>query len=60
MAAAKKSAEEEAALAAQRAKEQLREQVASLAVAGAERILRREIDAQRHAELLANLKNELR
>lgn len=60
VAAAKKAAEEEAALAAQRAKEQLREQVAQLAVAGAERILRREIDAARHAELLANLKNELR
>ncbi len=60
VAAAKKAAEEEASLAAQRAKEQLREQVALLAVAGAERILRREIDAGRHAELLSNLKNELR
>ncbi len=60
VAAAKKAAEEEAALAAQRAREQLREQVALLAVAGAERILRREIDAGRHAELLSNLKNELR
>lgn len=60
VAAAKKSAEEEATLAAQRAKDQLRDQVASLAVAGAERILRREIDATRHAELLGNLKNELR
>ncbi len=58
--AAKKAAEEEAGLAAQRAKEQLRDQVAELAVAGAERILRREIDANRHAELLGNLKNELR
>lgn len=60
VASAKKSAEEEASLAAQRAKDQLREQVATLAVAGAERILRREIDATRHAELLGNLKNELR
>lgn len=60
VAAAKKAAEEEAALAAQRAKDQLRDQVAQLAVAGAERILRREIDANRHAELLADLKNELR
>ena len=60
VAAAKKAAEEEAALAAQRAKEQLRDQVALLAVAGAERILRREIDAGRHADLLSNLKNELR
>ncbi len=60
VAAAKKAAEEEAALAAQRAKEQLRDQVAQLAVAGAERILRREIDAGRHADLLTNLKSELR
>ncbi len=60
VAAAKKAAEEEAALAAQRAKDQLRDQVAQLAVAGAERILRREIDANRHADLLADLKNELR
>jgi F-type H+-transporting ATPase subunit b len=60
IATAKKAAEEEAALAAQRAKDQLRDQVAQLAVAGAERILRHEIDANRHAELLGNLKNELR
>jgi F-type H+-transporting ATPase subunit b len=57
---ARKAAEIEASLAAQRAKDQLREQVATLAVAGAERILRREIDATRHAELLSNLKSELR
>lgn len=60
VAAAKQAAEEEAGLAAQRAKDALREQVAQLAVVGAERILRREIDAARHADLLANLKNELR
>ena len=60
VAAARKAAEEEAGLASQRAKDQLRDQVAQLAVAGAERILRREIDASKHAELLANLKNELR
>lgn len=41
------------------AKEQLREQVAALAVAGAEKILRREIDSKAHAELLAQLKQEL-
>jgi len=58
--AARKAAEDEAVLAAQKARDQLREQVAQLAVAGAKRILRREIDAARHAELLANLKNELR
>lgn len=57
---AKKAAEDEAALAAQRAKDELRAQVASLAVAGAERILRREIDAARHADLLSNLQTELR
>ena len=39
-----------------RARETLREQVASLAVAGAEKILRREVNAQSHAELLQQLK----
>lgn len=57
---ARQAAEAEAATAAQRAKEDLRERVAELAVAGAERILRREIDAKAHAELLSNLKQELR
>jgi F-type H+-transporting ATPase subunit b len=42
-----------------RAKEMLREQVASLAVAGAEKILRREVNAQTHAELLGQLKKEI-
>ncbi len=42
-----------------RAKECLREQVAELAVAGAERILRREIDRTAHSVLLADLKSEL-
>lgn len=60
VAQARQAAEEEAGLAAQRAKDSLRNQVAQLAVVGAERILRREIDADRHAELLSNLKNELR
>ena len=59
IAQAREAAEAEAAVAAQRAREELREQVAQLAVAGAERILRREINAQVHAELLANLKAEL-
>lgn len=59
IAQAREAAEGEAAVAAQRAKEVLREQVAQLAVVGAERILRREINAQVHAELLANLKSEL-
>jgi len=60
IAAARKSAEDEAVLAAQKARDQLRDQVAQLAVAGAERILRKEVDAAKHADLLANLKNELK
>jgi len=44
---------------AQRAREQLREQVAALAVAGAEKILRREVDAKAHAELLDGIKKQL-
>jgi F-type H+-transporting ATPase subunit b len=42
-----------------RAKEALRAQVADLAVAGASKILRREVDAKAHAELLAAIKDEL-
>lgn len=42
-----------------RAKEGLRQQVAQLAVAGAEKILRREIDAKAHGEMLAAIANEL-
>src|ERR1041384_8252645 len=42
-----------------RAREQLRDQVASLAVAGAAKILRREIDAKAHAELLDSIKKQL-
>ncbi len=56
---ARRAAEAEAALAAESAKQALRQQVASLAVAGAEKILRREIDVQRHAELLSGLQAEL-
>jgi len=59
VAAAREAAEKEAGAAMQKAKEGLREQVAQLAVAGAERILRKEINAQVHADLLANLKQEL-
>lgn len=59
VAAARAAAETEAASAAQRAKESLREQVAQLAVAGAEKILRKEINAQVHADLLSQLKSEL-
>lgn len=57
--AAREAAETEAAAASQRAKEALREQVAQLAVAGAEKILRKEINAAAHAELLTQLKSEL-
>ena len=42
-----------------RAKGTLRAEVARLAVAGAEKILRREVDAKAHAALLATLKSEL-
>ena len=44
----------------QRAKDALRSQVAQLAVAGAEKILRREVNAQVHADLLAQMQQELR
>ncbi len=57
--AARTAAEGEAQAAVTRAKEALREQVGLLAVAGAEKILRREINPQVHAELLANIKQEL-
>jgi len=42
-----------------RAREQLRDHVAALAVAGAEKILRREVDARAHAELLDGIKKQL-
>lgn len=42
-----------------RAKETLRNQVADLAVAGAARILKREVDAKAHADLLASLRAEI-
>lgn len=44
---------------ANRAREALRSQVGILAVKGAEQILRREIDANAHSELLNALKQEL-
>jgi len=55
VAAAKAEAEQQSV----RARETLREQVAGLAVKGAEQILRREVNAGVHAELLARLKTEL-
>lgn len=42
-----------------RAKQALREQVAALAVSGAEQILKREVNASAHADLLAALKAKL-
>jgi F-type H+-transporting ATPase subunit b len=42
-----------------RAREQLRDHVAALAVAGAERILRREVDARAHGDLLESIKRQL-
>ncbi|MFC4160644.1 F0F1 ATP synthase subunit B [Chitinimonas lacunae] len=41
------------------AKEDLRQRVSELAVVGAEKILRREVDSARHADLLTSLKAEL-
>ena len=55
IAAARAEAEQEAF----KARESLREQVAGLAVKGAEAILRREVNAGVHAELLGRLKAEL-
>ena len=42
-----------------RASEGLRAQVSALAIAGAEKILRKEIDGKAHSEMLANLAAEL-
>lgn len=55
IAGAKAEIEQEAA----RAKEALRDQVAQLAVAGAEKILRREVDAKAHADILTAIKQDL-
>ena len=55
IAAAKAEAEQEAI----KARETLREQVAALAVKGAEQILRKEVNPAVHADLLSRLKVEL-
>lgn len=55
VAAARAEAEQEAA----KARESLRDNVAALAVKGAEQILRREVNPGVHAELLSRLKTEL-
>ncbi len=53
------SAKEEADQQMVRAKDSLREQVAALAVSGAEQILKREVNAAAHADLLTALKAKL-
>ena len=55
IAAAKVEAEQQTV----KARETLREQVAALAVKGAEQILRKEVNASVHADLLSRLKTEL-
>jgi F-type H+-transporting ATPase subunit b len=55
VAAAKAEIEQES----HRAREALRGDVAALVVAGAGKVLRREVDAQAHADLLEVIKNEL-
>jgi F-type H+-transporting ATPase subunit b len=55
VAAAKAEAQQESI----KARETLREQVAALAVKGAEQILRKEVNASVHADLLSRLKTEL-
>ena len=55
VAAARAEAEQEAT----KARETLREQVAALAVRGAEQILRREVDARAHADILRQLQAQL-
>jgi F-type H+-transporting ATPase subunit b len=55
IAAAKAEAEQQSV----KARDALREQVAALAVKGAEQILRKEVNAGVHADLLSRLKTEL-
>lgn len=55
----KAAAKAEIAQEITRAREQLRDHVASLAVAGAEKILRREVDTKAHSELLDSIRKQL-
>jgi F-type H+-transporting ATPase subunit b len=55
----KESAQAEIEQELNRAREQLRAQVANLALAGAEKVLAAEIDMQRHSELVDKLAAEL-
>ena len=52
-------AKQDAEQALQHARGELRDDVARLAIKGAEQILRREVDARAHAELLEQLKAQL-
>ena len=52
-------ARQEVALESSRAREQLRREAAALAVAGASKLLGREIDAKAHADLLDQLATEI-
>jgi len=55
----KELAQAEIAASVTRAREELRKQVASLALAGAQRLLQREIDKKAHKELLDELAAEI-
>ena len=55
----KAAAEAEIAAASNRAREELRKQVSTLAVTGAEKLLKREIDANAHKALLDELAAQL-
>lgn len=55
----KSAAEAEIAAASNRAREELRKQVSTLAVTGAEKLLKREIDANAHKALLDELAAQL-
>ena len=55
----KELAQAEIASASTRAREELRTQVSALAVAGAEKLIRREIDANAHRALLDELASQL-
>ncbi len=53
------SSRQDAAQEKSRARDELRKDVASLAVAGASRLLQREIDPKAHADLIEQLAREI-
>lgn len=55
----RKSAEEEAEREAEKAREALRKRVGELAVLGAARVVKREVDAAKHAEVLDEVASQL-